>query len=324
MELPVPTGGFSWMPTAASVTAPWVDEPFYLIYWVCVVSFFLVIVPMVAFMFIYKRKTPSQKATSQVDHSQLLEILWSAIPTVFFVIIFVVGFRGFLNLYVAPQDAMEIQMTGQKWQWTAKYECGATITGAGAEFVVPVNKPTKLKITSVDVLHSFFVPNFRTKMDAVPWRYTTQWWQPTMEGTFPVFCTEYCGKDHSNMLAKIKVVSQAEYDKWYEAKCAEAGGPASVDSGKKVYQNVCAACHSLDGSKKVGPTFKNLACSEREWEGGTKGMADDAFLMESILNPNKKIAKGYPPAMPAMGGTLSKTEVESAIMFLKANSETCK
>jgi len=181
----------------------------------------------------------------------------------------------------------------------------------------------KVQLTSVDVLHSFFVPNFRTKMDAVPWRYTTQWWEPTKTGTFPVFCTEYCGQDHSNMLAKIKVMEREEWNQWYATACEEASGPASVEKGKEVYDSVCTACHSLDGSKKVGPSFKDLACSERKSNVGTF-TADDAYLLESILEPNKKIADGFPPAMPPMGGTLSRSKIDSAILFLKSQSSACK
>jgi cytochrome c oxidase subunit 2 len=322
MELPV-GDGFSWMPAAASTTTPAVDEPFYLIYWVCVVAFFLVVGPMCTFMWVYRRKTPSQKALSQVDHSQFLEVLWSAIPTVFFVIIFLAGFRGYLDLYVPPKDAMTVEVTGQKWQWTMKYPCGATITGAGAEFPMPKDQAVKVQLTAVDVLHSFFVPNFRVKMDAVPWRYTTLWFEATKTGVFPVFCTEYCGQDHSNMLATIKVMEREEWDKWYEGACEAAGGPATVEAGKAVYDSVCLACHSLDGSKKVGPTFKDLACSDRPTNAGTV-KADDAYLLESILEPNKKIVDGFPPAMPPMGGTLSKTKIDSTLLFLKSQSSVCK
>jgi cytochrome c oxidase subunit 2 len=318
-SLNLPIDGL-WLPEAASTTAGGVDQTFWLIYWVCVVAFLLVVIPMTAFMFVYKRKTPDQKALSQADHSQLLEILWSAVPTVFFVVIFVVGFRGFLNLYVPPAGAMEVQITGKKWDWTMQYPCGASIGGKGAEFPMPLNKPVKGVVTSVDVLHSFFIPNFRTKIDAVPYRYTTLWWQPTKEGTFPVFCTEYCGKDHSNMLAKIKVMPEAEWNAWYEKTCAEAGGPASAEAGEKIYSGKggCIACHSIDGTRRVGPSFKGLFGKTEKLQGGATVKVDEDYIMESILEPNKKIVESYPPSMPAMGQTLSKSDIDSVILYIKS------
>lgn len=317
-SLKLPLDGI-WLPEAASTTAAGVDQTFWLIYWVCVVSFLLVVVPMTAFMFMYKRKTEDQKALSQADHSQLLEILWSAVPTVFFIIIFVVGFRGFLDLYVPPKNAMEVQITGKKWDWTMKYPCGASVGGVGATFPMPLNKPVKGVLTSVDVLHSFFIPNFRTKIDAVPYRYTTLWWQPTKVGTFPVFCTEYCGKDHSNMLARIEVMEQDKWDAWYTKACAESGGPASVEAGEKIYSGKggCIACHSLDGSKRVGPSFKGIWGRQEKLQGGEPVTVDEDYLIESILYPNKKIVEGYPPAMPAMGQTLSKTDIDSLVLWMK-------
>lgn len=309
--------GGMWLPESAATSTPSVDDPFWIIYWTCVIAFVLVVAPMFYFMWKYRRKHEGQKALSQKDHSQTLEILWSAIPTVFFVWIFVLGFKGFMNLYVAPGDAMEIRVTGQKWQWTAKYPNGVTITGVGAEFPVPKDRPTKVVLTSVDVLHSFFIPNFRIKMDAVPWRYTTLWFEPTQEGTFPIFCTEYCGKDHSNMLARVKVMEGDAFDTWLKAEGEKAGGAPDVAKGEQVYNQVCVACHSLDGSRRVGPSFKGLAGSERQFADGTTAIADDNYLLESMLEPNKKIAKDYPPAMPSMKGTLNQTQLDSVILWLK-------
>ena len=306
-----------WLPEAAATNTGGVDDPFWLIYWVCIISFIVTIVPMVWFMFKYKRKTPGQKALSQEDHSQMLEILWSAIPTVFFVVIFVAGFKGYMDMSVAPVDAMELRMTGQKWQWTAKYPNGVTITGQGAKFKVPKDRPTKVILSSVDVLHSFFVPNFRVKADALPWRYTTLWFEPTKLGEFPVFCTEYCGTAHSNMLAMIEVVEPAEFDKWLKEEAEKAGGAADVAKGELVYNQVCVACHSLDGTRRVGPSFKGLYGSERQLADGSKVIADDNYIMESMLEPNAKIAAGYPPAMPSQRGTLNQTQLDSVILWLK-------
>lgn len=318
LKMPLSVDGM-WMPEAASVTVPSVDEPFWLIYWTCVVAFVLVMAPMFWFMWKYRRKTPDQKAEDQTDHNQILEIAWSAIPLVFFILIFVWGFRGFLDLQTPPGDAMVLRVTGAKWQWTVKYEdAGVTVTGQGAEIPVPQGRPVKLLMTSVDVLHSFFIPNFRVKMDVIPWRYTTLWFNATKVGTFPVFCTEYCGKDHSNMLARIKVVPEEEFKAWLEKAAAEAGGPATLEKGQEVYNTVCLACHSTDGTPRVGPSFKGLAGSQRQFTNGTSAIADDDYLMQSILEPNAQIVQGFQPAMPPMGGTLNQTQLESIILYIKS------
>ena len=318
LKMALPVDGF-WMPEAASVTVPSVDDPFWLIYWTCVVAFVVTMVPMAWFFWKYRRKTPDQKAESQTDHNQLLEIGWSAAPLAFFVLIFVWGFRGFLDLQTPPGDSMVLRVTGQKWQWTVKYEdANVTVTGQGAEIPVPLGKPVKLIMTSVDVIHSFFVPNFRTKMDVIPWRYTTLWFNADKLGTFPVFCTEYCGQDHSNMIAAIKVMPPEEFDAWLEQAAAEAAGPASVEIGQEVFNSVCLACHSTDGTPRVGPTFKGLAGSQRTLSDGTTVVADDDYLIRSILDPNAQVVQGFPPAMPPMGGTLTQTQIESLILFIKS------
>lgn len=315
MELPVDT---LWLPESAALSTPSVDEPFWLIYWSCVIAFVLVVVPMFWFMWRYRRKTPDQKAESQTDHNQLLEIAWSAIPTVFFIIIFVWGFRGYLDLQTTPANAMELRVTGQKWFWTVKYPQGVTVSGQGAEVVVPIDQPIRLVMTSTDVLHSFFIPNFRTKMDVIPWRYTTMWFQPNKAGTYPIFCTEYCGKDHSMMMARIKVVSREEFDAWTEEQAAAQLGDPTVEKGLEVYNSVCLACHSNDGTARVGPTFQGLHGSQRTFTDGTSAVADDDYLVESILEPNAKVVEGFPPAMPPMGGTLNQTQIDSVILYIKS------
>lgn len=317
LKMALPVDSF-WLPEGASVTTPSVDEPFWLIYWTCVAAFVITMVPMFWFFWKYRRKSPDQKAESQTDHNQLLEIAWSAVPLAFFVLIFVWGFRGFLDLQTPPGDAMVLRVTGQKWQWTVKYDAGVTVTGQGATIPVPQGKPVKLVMTSVDVLHSFFIPNFRTKMDVIPWRYTTLWFNAEKVGEFPVFCTEYCGQDHSNMLAKIQVMPQAEFDAWLEKAAAEAGGPATLEKGQEVYNTVCLACHSNDGTPRVGPTFKGLAGSQRTLADGSTVTADDDYLMRSILEPNAQVVQGFPPAMPPMAGTLNQTQIESIILYIKS------
>lgn len=317
LEMQLPMDGV-WMPKAASVAVPSVDDPFWLIFWACVITFFLLMAPMVYFIARYKRKTPDQKAESQVDHSQVLEIAWSALPLVFFGVVFYMGFTGYLNLTVPPANAVEVRVTGQKWFWSLDYPQGFTLGGAGETFVMPENTPIKLVMSSKDVLHSFYVPNFRIKQDVIPGRYTTLWFQATEKGEYPIFCTEYCGKDHSMMLGKIKVVSQEEYQKWAQATADAQGGEPTADKGKVVYEKYCKACHTTDGTRLVGPSFKGLAGRQEELTGGTKVEVNKEYLVESIVNPMAKVVNGYPPAMPSFKDSLKTNDIDSVILYIES------
>jgi cytochrome c oxidase subunit 2 len=314
----LPLDGF-WLPKATSTLAPVVDDPFWIIYWACVIAFFLMMAPMFWFAWAYRRKTKDQKAVSQVDHSQAMEIAWSVLPLIFFFWVFVIGFRGFLEIYVAPSGATEVQVTGQKWQWSITYTTNTgdkvVVGGPGAEFVFPKGKKFKLVMKSQDVLHSFFVPNFRIKSDVIPGRYTTLWFEATEAGVFPLLCTEYCGKDHSNMLGKIKIVeTEQEFTDWLEKQKVTV---VNAESGKALFeQKGCTACHSVDGTKLVGPSMKGL------WERTEKTSAgevkvDAEYITESIWQPQAKIVEGYPPAMPPFQGQLNQDQINAIIEYIK-------
>ena len=321
----LPLSGFQLPEAASTFAKSAVDDPYWLIYWVCVAFFIATMGPMAYFMWRYRRKTKDQRAESQIDHSQFLEVLWSVVPLLFFSVMFFMGFRGFLELLVAPAGAMEVRVTGQKWTWTWNYGDGVVVGGAGATFVIPVGKPVKLVMTSTDVIHSFYVPNFRSKQDVIPGRYTTEWFEATKEGEFPVLCTEYCGTDHSNMLAKIKVVPQADFDAWFKREKNAGGGPPTAVRGKDVYEKKggCTACHSLDGSPRIGPSFKGLFGRDETMSDGTKVKVDDDYLHESIMTPAKRIVQNtttgapYPNVMPNLSSTLSPSEIDSVILFIK-------
>ena len=233
---------------------------------------------------------------------------------------------------------MEIHVYGKKWDWEFVYKNGRkVISDVGddgkkipATMVVPLNKPVKLIMTSVKVnpdnkmdravLHSFFVPAFRIKKDLVPGRYSSLSFTPTKKGTFHVFCTEYCGTGHSSMLARIKVIDEVAFNDWVIGD--ESGAPKEMslaDKGKEIYKaRACIGCHSLDGSKMTGPTWKGLYGSNRNFADGSSAKADDNYLRESIMNPNAKVVKGYAPnQMPAYQGLLTDEDVSAVIEFIK-------
>lgn len=322
----------TFTPPAGTVIAEQVDSIYGFLLIGSLISFFILIGGMIYFVFKYKRRSENDK-TAYITHNHALEFLWSFIPFVIFIFSFAWGWVVYHQMRAMPEDALEVHVVGKKWDWRFIYKNGKEVTSgidekgqkSAATMVVPVDRPVKLIMSSEKinpagndphdrpVLHSFYVPAFRIKQDVVPGRYTTLWFQANKLGDYNVFCTEYCGAGHSAMLAKVKVVSNEDFEKWL---AAEAGvGGSLADQGRALFgAKACAGCHSVDGSRLVGPSFKGLY---GKMEGGDK--VDENFLRESILNPNAKIAAGYPAGvMPAFAGQLTDEEVNALIEFIKS------
>ncbi|MES2503484.1 MAG: cytochrome c oxidase subunit II [Myxococcota bacterium] len=319
MKLPV-FSQWSWMPEPASAYAGEFDSLFFFLMWTGLGLFLLVIVPMFWFMAKYRRKNENQKALTQKDHNHLAETLWTFLPMIYLAVCFVWGFLGFLNVYSIPANAKELRVIGQKWNWTIQYpEEGISVSGQGAVVGVPIDTNIRLTMSSQDVIHSFFLPNFRIKQDVLPGRYSTLWFRADKEGEFPILCTEYCGDYHSNMLAKLKVMSKDNYKAWVENLKNANNSLAPKDLGAKLYQSkACVTCHTTDGAPRIGPTFKGLYGSTTELANGSKMKVDDTFIKEHILTPTKTPIKGYPPVMPAFQGQLSEVEINGLIEFIKS------
>jgi cytochrome c oxidase subunit II len=319
MRLPV-ASTMSWLPEAASVTAGSVDWLFYFLIWSCVGLFLLVVIPVLWFTVRYRRKTESQKALSQVDHSVKIETAWTLLPCIYLAFLFYWGFIGFVDIYTIPFNAKILRVIGQKWNWTVQYpDDDISVSGQGAVIGVPLGQPVQLIMSSQDVIHSFFVPNFRIKQDVLPGRYSSIWFESTKIGEFPVFCAEYCGDEHSKMLAVIKVMPQEEYKSWLTKKKSENVGLPPVELGRKLYtQKACNACHTIDGTPKIGPSFKGVYGHMTQLEGMTGVKVDDGYIRESILEPQAKIVKGYPPVMPTFKGQLSESDINALIEFIKS------
>jgi cytochrome c oxidase subunit 2 len=307
--------GHGWFPAAATDAASGPDSLFYFILIGSIIIFAGILYALIHFLIKYKRKSPNQLASGQLVHQPLLEISWTVIPFILVTIVFFWGYKDFLKMSIPPVDSMEVRVTGKKWLWQIDYpRYGVKTVG---ELVVPVNQPVKLVMSSEDVIHSFFIPNMRVKRDVIPNRYTRLWFEANRTGTFQVFCTEYCGDGHSQMLATLRVVSQEEFKDWLKA--GSSGGDLPLpELGAKVYTKyACNTCHSLDGATSVGPTWKGLYGSNRPLTSGS-AKADDNYLRESIVNPKAKIVAGYAPVMPAFAGLLSDREIDGVIEFIKA------
>ncbi len=303
----------AFMPPAATETASRVDSLYMFLLVVSLLACVLVIGGFIYFAFKYKRRTETDK-TPYITHSNVLEFTWSFIPFVIFMVAFVWGWWVYHDMRTAPSGAMEIHVYGQKWSWEFVYKSGKRLSN---EFYVPVNEPVKLIITSKDVLHSVFIPSFRIKQDAVPGMYTSLWFKADKEGIFQMFCTEFCGDQHSAMLAKVHVVSKEKYEDWLRNDPYKGLDLAQI--GEKVYQGRCIACHAVTDQKKVGPGFANLLGKIQSFMDGSSVTVDENYIRESILNPNAKVVSGYPQGvMPTFAGQLAEQELTGVIQYLKS------
>lgn len=315
---------WSVMPVGASSHSTSIDELFWFLIVSCTLLFLLVVVPLAFIIFYYRRKDPKQRAVSQKDHNFWLESLWTFLPLVYLGVLFMWGFYQYMDLYVVPHDARELKVIGQKWQWSVDYaDDDFSVAGIGAEIAVPVNMPVKLVMASQDVIHSFFIPNMRVKQDVVPGRYSTLWFKPTKIGEYPILCAEYCGDLHSQMMAKLLVLSEEDYAEWLmKNKNANQDMPLP-ELGKKLYEKTlgCIACHTLDGTVKIGPSFKDLYGSSQALSDGRTVKVDDDFIRQKILQPDRTTAKGYAPnMMPSFQGRVSERDILGLIAFIKSVS----
>lgn len=305
----------SFMPTQGTEIAKQVDNLYAFLLITSFISCVLVIGGMIYFVWKYRRKTQNDK-TAYISHNTFLEFLWSFIPLVIFLAVFAWGWWIYHDMRTMPKDALEINVLGKQWAWEVEYKNGYKAVN---EIVVPVNKDVKLLLTASDVLHSFFVPSFRIKQDAVPGRYTALWFNANKLGEFHIFCTEYCGTSHSGMIGRLRVVTQEEFDRYLEEGQEEGSLPLAKRGEKLFALKACASCHSVDNpSVKVGPSLFQKFGHEEEIEGGEKVKFDENYIRESILEPNKKIAKGFPKGvMPTFQGQLNENELNALVEYIK-------
>lgn len=223
---------------------------------------------------------------------------------------------------MAPHDAKELRVIGQKWSWSVDYpKEEISVSGVGATIAVPINTPIKLVMSSQDVIHAFFIPNMRVKQDVVPGRYTTLWFKPDKLGEYPVLCAEYCGDLHSNMLAKLVVMTEGAYNTWVDEQKSQNQNIPLPELGEKLYTKLgCVACHSNDGSIKLAPSFKGIYGKTEELSDGKSVKIDDDYIRTKLLTPTKHTAKGYPQIMPSFQGRVSERDISGIIAYIKSLS----
>jgi cytochrome c oxidase subunit II len=303
------------MPVEASAQASEIDWMWKLQEIAMSFLFALIVVPMVYSLVVFKRPKGDTSDAQHIEGNTRLEITWTIIPLILVVAFSVLGAGNLANTIRPSSDAMVVRVTGFQWAWKFDYpEYGFSST----EMYVPVNRALNLKMESSDVIHSFWVPEFRVKQDVVPGRVTELRITPILIGDYKVRCAELCGTAHYNMETPVVVVDDAAFAAWVAEQQEIAKEAQATPEGRGqllVQNNVCGACHSINGAAGIGPTWLGLFGRTEEMEDGTIIVVDEAYLHESIKDPKAKIVKGFPPTMPVF--PLTDQEIEDIIAYIK-------
>ena len=285
--------------------------------------FFLIGLTVVMIYFIYKYNSKRHPVATQIHGSTTLEIVWTVIPFVLTMVMFYYGWAGWNTMQKPPKDAMEVTVIGRMWNFSYEYENGRRTD----TLFLPKDKAVKLNLKAMDVLHSFYIPAFRVKQDMVPnMENNFMWFIPQRIGLFEVFCAEYCGLQHSYMYSNVKVMEDSDFKAWITDTTHVAAEAAMMDSpgatGKKIMQNIgCFACHTIDGTKLVGPSFKGIWGEEQTVVTGKetrKVTIDDEYVKRSIYDPNADVVESFMKGlMVSYQGQLSEDDIASIIEYMK-------
>jgi cytochrome c oxidase subunit 2 len=302
---------FSFLPEQASAHAGQVD----LLYFFCVAitAFFTIMIPAVMVFVAIKFKRQSEEDSPKPVHGSVpLEIVWSVIPFMVTMVLFGWGAWLFFDYSSPPPNSLDVHVVGKQWMWKIQHPEGKREIN---QLHVPVNQPVRLIITSEDVLHSFYLPVFRVKRDAVPGRYQTMWFEATKTGEFHLFCAEYCGTEHSLMIGSVIVMAPDEYDRWLQTDDQD-GSETPVAAGERLFSELrCDSCHN--GEAGNGPSLDSLYRSRVTFTDGTSAIADEAYIRESIVDPRQHTVAGFGPMMPTFQGQVNEEQVFELISYIK-------
>jgi cytochrome c oxidase subunit 2 len=303
--------GFRLFPEQASTFAPKLDR----LYWflIGVSGFFSALIILLLLFFAVKYRRRANVAAEKTKQSLGLELLWTAIPLMLVMVMFVWGADLFLDESTPPRGAEEIYVVGKQWMWKAQHSNGRREIN---ELHIPLGRAVKVTLASQDVIHSFFIPAFRVKQDAVPGQYRTMWFEPTKPGEYHLFCAEYCGTDHSKMIGRIVVLEDMAYQTWLGGYTDET----PVQAGEKLFtQFDCVNCHA-SGRRQRCPNLTGLYGTMVPLAGGGSALFDEAYIRESVLDPKAKIAAGFEPLMPTFRGQVSEEQMLALIAYIKSLS----
>ncbi|MBI1729282.1 cytochrome c oxidase subunit II [Candidatus Acetothermia bacterium] len=314
------------MPPAASTISIDVDNIYYLILAVTSFFFFLVVFLLIYFIIKYRAKKPGEEGINFHGHMGL-EIVWTIVPAVIFIIIAIYSAEILQKIDNVPADAMVINVTGEQFIW--HFEYAADGVKSDKIMHVPLNKPIVLNIEAKDVIHSFWVPAFRIKQDALPHEQRETWFQARLTGEFPIRCAELCGPGHSQMLGTVIVETETQFAAWIqeEKEKANAQENALSDSAKRgldvIQHQGCMGCHTIDGSKLVGPTWLGLYGKTETLDDGSQVKVDEAYILESIRDPNAKVVNAFPAIMPTFGPEkISDDQIKDVLEYIESLGTT--
>ncbi|MGE0870961.1 MAG: cytochrome c oxidase subunit II [Kofleriaceae bacterium] len=324
-EIPVEEHGNFWMPKYVNKITD-ASDMMYMSVLALSIFFFTAIAIAVVYFTIKYRHRPGHKAEPSPTHHDVLEITWTIIPTIIVVFLFYYGWHSYIKIVTPPTKAVEVQVTARKWAWSFKHSNGVE----DADLHVPVDTPVRLVMTSQDVLHAFYVPVLRTKQDIIPRRYTYAWFHATKPGTYRLTCAEYCGTDHSQMgkiadepgkpgrRRVIVVHKPGDYERYLADNGFDSTKPPE-EIGRAVYSKKgCDACHTIDGSPKIGPSFAHTFGTKVTLNDGSTITMDENYIRESLMTPQAKARPNFPPTMPSFQGQLKEAEIEGLIAFIKS------
>ena len=304
-------GKFQLFPVQASTLAPEVDHLLY--FMLAITVFFTLLIFGAIFYFAIKYRRRSENELPHVQHTgYTLEILWSVIPFGITMAMFTWGASIYFNASKPPYNAIQIYAVGKQWMWKLEHAEGQREIN---ELHIPVNTPVRLTMASEDVIHSFFVPAFRTKQDVVPGRYSTTWFTATKPGKYHLFCAEYCGTNHSGMIGWVYAMEPMDYQNWLSGGAAEG---SMAENGKKLFEQLaCNNCHKDDNSGR-GPALVGLFGKQVQLSGGGAVKADEAYFRESILQPQAKVVYGFEPVMPTFQGLVTEEQLVQLVEYVKS------
>jgi cytochrome c oxidase subunit 2 len=300
---------FALFPPEASKIAPQMDALLFFMVLVSLIGLTIVVLLVVSFSILYNKKR--HPVAVQVEGSTLLEATWTIIPLGLFLVMFVWGALIYFRVFTPPANSMNIYVVGKQWMWKAEHPGGQHEINA---LHVPTGRAVQVTLISQDVFHSFSIPAFRVKREAIPGRYTTVWFEATVPGTYHLFCTQYCGTNHSQMTGDIVVMTPEDFRKWL---ASSTSGASLAQNGERLFASLsCAACHNARPDAR-GPNLAGVYGAKLPLASGGTVTADDAYLREAILNPSQHVTQGYAPIMPTYQGQISEEGVIALLEYIK-------
>ncbi|HWB32715.1 MAG TPA: cytochrome c oxidase subunit II [Acidobacteriaceae bacterium] len=296
-------------PKEASTIAPYMDALYFFLVGMTITGVLLVLVLLLVFSLRYRKQV--HPVATQIEGSTLLEATWTIIPLGIFLVCFVWGALLYFRIYNPPANSMNIYIVGKQWMWKAEHPGGQHEINA---LHVPMGVPVQLTMISQDVFHSFSVPAFRIKREVIPGRYSTVWFEATEPGTYHLFCTQYCGTNHSQMIGEVTVLSPEDYKKWTQESTS---GMSLAQNGERLFASMgCNACHSGNAAAR-GPNLAGVYGSQLKLTDGSSVQVTDEYLRDAILNPSQHVTAGFSPIMPTYQGQISEDGLIDLVEYLK-------